>query len=785
MADEFDEINKLLEDLDLDESQFAEEEKKEEEKEEGKEAKEEVSTTPSETVEEPSTTSTTPEEKKESAFSDLSFLEDLGTTAPSAPSQAEKKEETTTQPPAKEKEEISPKEGISEAISGLEQEPVTPVTEPTSEKKESKEKIPETPTPSEAVSTGESQPSSPLDEFSDEEITTIFNNIKSLRPILRKYVKEVILNDELSPQDTKTLLNYLLLNEDPDIIQAFIERKTGRKITPPKIAKKKEVPKKIGPSIFSVIANNLFPIIRLLIPLILIIYILFAFVFTPIINNHKAKSLIKEGIKLIYTDDIMNFDKAEKNFKKALSIKKKFYNAYIKYGDAYFKVKRLRRAYNKYVGVLKLKEDFIPAYFKLGELFRYEGKYKEAIKTFKKILNYDKNNIKALDKIARIYYYDLKDPQKAKKVYKDIIKNDPENIYAHYGLLSIYILDDDLENVEKEHYQVLKNSSKYIDLKRLTELARYYINYNTKGDYALRDDLLLKAEDTLKRILEKNPKYSEAYYEYARLQYKRKDVNNAILKVKEAIKYNNEVAKYHNFLGELYVDKKNFNLAIDEFNRAIEIDDNFAKAHYNLGNINYYGLENYDKALDEYLYAARQLKDEIIELDYNLGWIYYNKNDYIDADKWFNKAQEIETNDNPVIRYAKGNTYLLSKLYKNAIDEYKEAVDYFKSKYGEFPKINKENEDEVNDMEILSAIYNNLGVSYIYLNNETRALVYLWKAVESAKKIDYNNENAPARINIQYIFNSKKNKSVSTKPVIFKEIPRSISKSDEEKYKIF
>ena len=157
-------------------------------------------------------------------------------------------------------------------------------------------------------------------------------------------------------------------------------------------------------------------------------------------------------------------------------------------------------------------------------------------------------------------------------------------------------------------------------------------------------------------------------------------MNVAVSKVSFAIKYNNEVAKYHNFLGELYVEQGNLNYAIDEFNTAVELDNKFYKAHYNLGNINYYGLNNYEKALYEYTTAATELDDKYVDLDYNLGWIYYKINkDYINADKWFSYTKEISKTENPVIRFALGNVYLMLEKYSLAVTEYIEAVDFFRS----------------------------------------------------------------------------------------------------------
>ena len=97
-------------------------------------------------------------------------------------------------------------------------------------------------------------------------------------------------------------------------------------------------------------------------------------------------------------------------------------------------------------------------------------------------------------------------------------------------------------------------------------------------------------------------------------------------------------------------------------------------------------------------------------------------------------------------------------------------IDYYKEKYGEYPGVNSGNKEMVGAMKLLSAVYNNLGVCKIYSAAEKKALIYFWKAVESAKKLGFSNENPFARANIQYVLQGK-NKVVK-EPAIYDEIKK-------------
>ncbi len=127
---------------------------------------------------------------------------------------------------------------------------------------------------------------------------------------------------------------------------------------------------------------------------------------------------------------------------------------------------------------------------------------------------------------------------------------------------------------------------------------------------------------------------------------------------------------------------------------------------------------------------------------------------------------------------ALGNTYLRLGKYDLAIAEYLEAVDYYKEKYGEYPKINLSNKEMVEAMKILSIIYNNLGVCKVYKKDETKALTYFYKAVESAKKLGYSNENAEAKVNIHYILQSRKKVK---EPKAYDELKKNIISEPYEK----
>ncbi|MBN1898940.1 MAG: tetratricopeptide repeat protein [Spirochaetes bacterium] len=708
-----------------------------------------------------------------------------------APVTTQEAEALTTEPPPQPEEVVQAQPPIPESeekssmtdelLSGLEEMAPSPTPPaPAQEVMPPPESPPEEfPALQKEVSEPSEEVSPPVPEekekegISEKEALKIHKRISSLSPPLKKTIKDIILKDRLKKDDIDFLMHLLLQEATESQIKNYLV-KIGVRIIPlkePGLLKRK----RIKPTIFDIIKHDFVPIVRLALFVIALAVLLYVSVFRSMMKSQRARSLISRGVEYIQKDDPENFKKAEGLFNEALDLKQDYYEAYTRYGVAYQKVKKYIRSEEKFQSLIKENPEYKNGYFGLGRLYREEGKYPEAIKQFQTVLKMDRNNVMALDEIARTYYYKMDNKTEALKIYKRIIEKSPENLKAHYGLLSIYIWDKDLDNVEREHYQVLKLGKKKEDMdkSRLTELAAFYQDYPTEST-AKKEELFLKSEDTIQRILKNDINYSDAYYEYARLYKQRKDYRKGIINLEKAININEEIPRYYNLLGEIYSEMGNENLAIEAFEKCIQVDPLFFQAYYNLGNINYYSLDNYGRAKDDYLEASKDqdLAKEKIDLHYNLGWIFYNENDYFQSNKWFTGALEQTLKENPVIHYAVGNTYLYLQKYDLAVSEYLSSIDVYKEIYGEYPKINLENKEMVKDMETLSAIYNNLGVAYLYQGDEKQALVYFWKAIESAKKLGYSNENPSARINIQYVL--KKTPEAST-PSIFNEIPKIFS----------
>ena len=91
-------------------------------------------------------------------------------------------------------------------------------------------------------------------------------------------------------------------------------------------------------------------------------------------------------------------------------------------------------------------------------------------------------------------------------------------------------------------------------------------------------------------------------------------------------------------LGIAYMAKKRPNLAVVHFKKALELKPDFAPAKNNLGTA-YLELKNWDAAIACFKEVAGNLIYATPHFPrFNMGWAYYNKKDYVSAEKYYLEA---------------------------------------------------------------------------------------------------------------------------------------------------
>ena len=115
-------------------------------------------------------------------------------------------------------------------------------------------------------------------------------------------------------------------------------------------------------------------------------------------------------------------------------------------------------------------------------------------------------------------------------------------------------------------------------------------------------------------------------------------LNKAYIEFQTALKLNPENKEALNYLGYISTQFNKYEEAISYYQRAVAIDPNYSEAINNLG-VTYAEIENWDEAIKYFKAALNNPTYKTPERAYsNLGYAYYMKGNYLEAEKSLNEA---------------------------------------------------------------------------------------------------------------------------------------------------
>ncbi len=364
--------------------------------------------------------------------------------------------------------------------------------------------------------------------------------------------------------------------------------------------------------------------------------------------------------------------------------------------------------------------------------------YKEAIEHLYKALSSEdlpqgKNN-EIVAQIGDLYML-LKNYERAIEQYEKVLEDDPTHIHSMHRLCEIYFI---LQNYSKaleiaqnlcKKSQSAENYANYFrvlfKLNLFDEIADLYKGLSE--EFATNDEIMYIVSKTepenkfelLEKIISIKPNHMQAKLDLGILCYEKGDIEYA-KKLFDEVTNAEENPKAYYYSGLIYNLQNEHTKAIHCFLKAIKFDkknvNNYyfelAKAYCDINWLNEAQialLRSLSILSDSTPYA-----DSIDEHYFLLAWIYSKKNDIKNAilnlniieknSHVFNKAQVLknmllakegdiieakanleklyETNkDNPMIYSALGEIYKELKLYKKAIDIFKEGLNAFPSSF--------------------------------------------------------------------------------------------------------
>ena len=220
-------------------------------------------------------------------------------------------------------------------------------------------------------------------------------------------------------------------------------------------------------------------------------------------------------------------------------------------------------------------------------------------------------------------------PDEALAAFENALKVDATNFIALNGIITQYAKTQQLDKAHARIDQVL---GAYPNVAWLHYLKGQVYGYQHN---------VQAAEAELRRALEINPNYLDAYSSLAALFINSNQADRAIEEYRKILAIRPD-AMIYTLIGMLEDARQNYDAAIDNYRKALTIDQNNAFAGNNLSwNYAMYGKGNLDEAV-RLAQTVVQRNPNVATFVDTLGWVYYKKNLYGAAVEQLKKAVDLD-----------------------------------------------------------------------------------------------------------------------------------------------
>jgi len=158
----------------------------------------------------------------------------------------------------------------------------------------------------------------------------------------------------------------------------------------------------------------------------------------------------------------------------------------------------------------------------------------------------------------------------AKKIFSEILKNEPNNFAAYNNLGNIYFILGNLDSALQNYDNAIKLKKDFADA------------FNNKGNVLIKLNKKKDAIESYQKAIQFNKAHFQAYYNLGAALKEQKKYELAVENYKKAKKIKPDYLEVYIGLGNLYLEIKNNNLALECFEDAIKIKPNH---NFLLGNI--------------------------------------------------------------------------------------------------------------------------------------------------------------------------------------------------------
>ncbi|MCG2715904.1 MAG: tetratricopeptide repeat protein [Candidatus Marinimicrobia bacterium] len=242
--------------------------------------------------------------------------------------------------------------------------------------------------------------------------------------------------------------------------------------------------------------------------------------------------------------------------------------------------------------------------------------------------------------------------ENAKKVYLEVINENPNFVDAYVNLGRVLVRLNDLEQAAVNFRKAIGKDPENESYKKEFEgITRRYIH---EGTQLMQRKSYGAALEKFRQAISLNPNDPLAYYYSAVVYLEDKKSQDALDAINKSIQLDPEYPKAYLVKGKVFSGMNNVNGAVEAFKKAIELDAEYVDAWKNIGLINY-KTKKYDDAIPAYKEVIK-LKPDDAFAHANMGAIYIHQEKFSTAIPSLIKAAELNPRDS-------NSLYRLSQAY--------------------------------------------------------------------------------------------------------------------------
>ena len=292
-------------------------------------------------------------------------------------------------------------------------------------------------------------------------------------------------------------------------------------------------------------------------------------------------------------------------------------------------------------------------HYSLGVLFALDGEIDKAIGEYESALRFDPESPYLMSELATLYIK-KGEINAAVRLLEKSVTCDPEYVDSHILLGSLYGNLEEYEDAINEYKKVIEIDSEkleaYLFLSLLyRENKDYHSAIDVLGDLLEIDPCNLmgsyylaktyaaverydETETWLQKTLDIKPAFRPALTDLG-LLYRFQDKDDKAVEIYMDFLRNNPAdIKIRFEMGKTLLKLKRYDDAAEEFEKILERDSSLADVSFSLGLSYFFGGEEYDRAIGEFL-AVLEARPDDYKAIYFLACTYEKKEQYADAVK--------------------------------------------------------------------------------------------------------------------------------------------------------